>query len=65
MNNEIELKPCPFCGEAAKLETITDIFHHTTYMVVCGNDRCLCHPSSDMFEKSAEAVAAWNRRAGA
>ena len=65
MNNEIELKPCPFCGEAAKLEPITDIFHHTTFMAVCGNDRCLCHPSSDVFEKSAEAVAAWNRRAGA
>jgi Lar family restriction alleviation protein len=59
---EEELKPCPFCGKAAKVETITDIFHHTTFMAVCGNDSCGCHPMTEPFEKSSEAVAAWNRR---
>ena len=60
--SEIELKPCPFCGKKAKVETITDIFHHSTFMVVCGNDGCGCHPMTDPFESRREAADAWNRR---
>lgn len=59
---ELELKPCPFCGAPAKVETITDIFHRTTFMAVCGNDDCWCHPASDPCEIRSEAVDAWNRR---
>ncbi|UVO19548.1 Lar family restriction alleviation protein [Stutzerimonas stutzeri] len=63
-----ELKPCPFCGSAAKLED-----HRTIWAVRCECGCCVLgarapEPESEMpadywarFEKSA--VDAWNRRA--
>ena len=62
--NTPKLKPCPFCGGKAKMETITDIFHRTTYTAVCGDDGCLVHPGSDLFDNPIEAAAAWNTRPG-
>ena len=62
MSDEIELKPCPFCGAKANIETITDIFHRTTFMAGCGNDDCGCRPMTDPLESRREAADAWNRR---
>ena len=62
--NTPELKPCPFCGAAANLETITDVFHRTAYMAVCGDDGCPVHPASDPFADPTEAATAWNTRPG-
>lgn len=62
--SEKELKPCPFCGEAAKLEVIDNEF----YYVSCEN----CGSSTSfgkVFEDGtatdsteAETLAAWNNR---
>ena len=77
MNNEFELKPCPFCGGEAKLMggnvyTIPEYGENDAYVgadievepswVECQN----CHAMGQTFDESDEdpenAVAAWNRR---
>lgn len=48
------LKPCPFCGHTAILNTSTDGKY---YWVSCTNDECgSCKPTKE------EAIDAWNKR---
>lgn len=48
------LKPCPFCGHAAILNTSTDGKY---YWASCTNDECSsCKPTKE------EAIDAWNKR---
>ena len=61
---EPELMPCPFCGGAAVLNTEYGF-------IACGNDSCFMtcsinwgNRAMDRVKTRAEAVAAWNRRAG-
>ena len=56
----IELKPCPFCGGDAKIETFkTAMEADARYRVRCGS--CWCQTDWEYW--SAEDVAtAWNRR---
>lgn len=52
-----ELKPCPFCGQTARLE-----FHPGSmnmYWVGCTNPHCNVVVYADDKEK---AIAQWNRR---
>lgn len=51
------LKPCPFCGEAAKLDTTGRL-----YMVYCFSTSCYVNPATKFFRRKVEAVKAWNRR---
>ena len=65
--NEVELKPCPFCGskEAPALVTIDgkekDGFINS-YCVVCYCWDWGCGASGGMYHSKEEAVEAWNRR---
>ena len=56
-----ELKPCPFCGNNAILET-RGYDHKRNYRVSC-NSVYHCGASQHWFDTMREAVAAWNRRA--
>ena len=58
MENDEELKPCPFCGgEACKM--IEEVTYSTPqYSVQCQN----CKFETLMFDYEAEAVSAWNSR---
>ena len=57
-----ELKPCPFCGSKAILETFTTAFEKVPrYRVRC--EKCFCQTNWDYFEAD-EVIEAWNRRVG-
>ena len=65
---EPELKPCPFCGGEAKIALFGyDCGHEGN--VICMSDTCpaMCRVDwgpRDICKTKAEAIAAWNRRAG-
>lgn len=51
--SEQELKPCPFCGAAAKMDT--DIIYQ---MVTCTD----CTANTGWWDSEAKAAEAWNQR---
>ena len=53
MNNDIKLKPCPFCGG----EAIIDGCDETLWIVICKE----CNASIGYKETEQEAIDAWNR----
>jgi len=68
----MELKPCPFCGGKAIMVTtggmaFMSVKHKDpdTHVVTCNNSECLVRPRllNKGYKTSADAVAAWNRRA--
>lgn len=57
-----ELKPCPFCGGKAVMQSFsTQREKCIRYRVIC--DKCGVENGWEHF-KSEEAAEAWNRRAG-
>ena len=50
-----KLKPCPFCGMDAG-----EVFNMGDFYVSC----CECEAQGPCRETKAEAIDAWNRRAG-
>lgn len=52
-----ELKPCPFCGSEASINSGTE-----DHYVVCRNDDCAAALIARSFASAEEAIAAWNRR---
>lgn len=59
-NEEIKLKPCPFCGGEPVLQE--HVFHgyRSTFGVVCLD--CCCE-TRQFYDTAREAAEAWNRRA--
>lgn len=66
MNNDIELKPCPFCNSCAgegqlvaenKKDSL-DARHGFWHIVRCWN----CSAQSPLCESSEEAIEKWNNR---
>lgn len=51
-----ELKPCPFCGETAKVLCIGKKY----YFVTCVN--IFCPSSTEGVSTKQEAIDQWNRR---
>ena len=59
-----ELKPCPFCGEDAKLISI-GLTHDPSFAIICDNNvDCWASfaPESAWYITKIGAVDAWNRR---
>ena len=58
--SEVELKPCPFCGEDGHLCKLND----NTYSVVCENNECFLNYASEILIVSSEkeAIKIWNER---
>lgn len=54
MNYELELKPCPFCGEKARI----DRYEHF-YRVLCTD----CPALTEWLYSEQEAINHWNTRA--
>lgn len=55
-----DLKPCPFCGGEARIETVNHDYG-VTYSVGCfGSGRC--GASFTLFDHRNDAIATWNRR---
>lgn len=52
-----ELKPCPFCGQRAKIVRFCD---HDSYQIRCTNK--LCNVAT-VFDDEAAVIAVWNKRA--
>jgi hypothetical protein len=74
-NDEIELKPCPFCGGPAEIRKSRQCVDYEGESMVyevsicCSEEnRCFCHPSTDGFQgetygRALEGAAKeWNRR---
>jgi Lar family restriction alleviation protein len=55
--DEVELKPCPFCGSEQVTTAPDHEFGGTTWDVIC--KACGARVSSDLEE---QAIAAWNTR---
>lgn len=59
-DNEIKLKPCPFCGGEATLYVGNfDVVRCVTPCKIV----CLCGVSTGVCRTKEEAIEAWNRRA--
>ena len=56
-----ELKPCPFCGDEAWLESHASIFRSEVgHRVECRGE---CHAMTCYYHDKQEAIEAWNKRA--
>ena len=60
-----ELKPCPFCGGAAEMSTVTWFMNtKKEYKVFCkSGTKCPGMPGTRGYDTEREAAAAWNTRA--
>jgi hypothetical protein len=64
--NEIELKPCPFCGCEAVIDEISsyDELRDIDYTVECSDPVCVARECGNArFGAKEFAIEAWNRRA--
>ena len=62
-----ELKPCPFCGGDARLQTkkrYKDKRAFPEYRVIDTNTECCVFPVTRWCKTETEAVKAWERRNG-
>lgn len=57
------LRPCPFCGNAATVETSPWLAE--SVRIACGNDACGVQPKTEylLVRYAGELSAAWNGRA--
>lgn len=60
MNEETQLKPCPFCGGRAEM---AGHCNGMSFTAGCANPDCPVGPVTPYLGDEQEAIAAWNRRA--
>lgn len=61
MSEQFELKPCPFCGGEATINTWRDERRRLNPAAIKCWD---CEVETPVFDRIKQAVEAWNRRAG-
>lgn len=57
--NNIELKPCPFCGEEAVMFDTGDYWDKPLYRVIT---KCSCCMQAKFYETPQKAAEHWNNR---
>jgi len=60
MSEEIELKPCPFCGKTDALEL--DYIYEGITQIICNSLKDGCGASSGGYESEEETREVWNTR---
>lgn len=58
----MELKECPFCGKAGKIEKKEYAFLGVSFIPHCSNDSCLMFTARKEYKTEDGAKKAWNRR---
>ena len=70
--SEIKLKPCPFCGGEAYIDTFIErgdgygkyASWYEVYTVCCVNELCHYRPQTERYASTIETAAEmWNKRA--
>lgn len=64
--DELELKPCPFCGESEPVRMMVRAGKdgwRNRYFILCEYDNGGCGASSGWYHSKEEALESWNRRA--
>lgn len=57
MEQKIKLKPCPFCGAEAVMDTIKPHYYEGETFIECTGCTCAIAEKTEH-----EAIEAWNRR---
>ena len=60
-----ELKPCPFCGGGANLNSDTNGLNQKIFWVECAMTKSICKviPTTWRYKTKEDAIEAWNERA--
>lgn len=58
-NEEIKLKPCPFCGAMPRIDKNQSTMK---YWIQCDNPKCKINPCTDMHINLSVITREWNRR---
>jgi Lar family restriction alleviation protein len=58
--NDIELKPCPFCGSKAKIITVGIHGYNEQFVIHCMN----CYAETTQYAALSFVIEAWNKRVG-
>lgn len=58
----IPLAPCPFCGRAPQIITVTNGLGWHRFEVACYCGASITEPTTDGFYTPDQAAEAWNRR---
>lgn len=61
--NTPELKPCPFCGSKAMVDSMYRHGKETLYQVTCSWEGCQLQPMTEWYKDKGVVERAWNRRA--
>ncbi|MDO4585652.1 MAG: Lar family restriction alleviation protein [Planctomycetia bacterium] len=65
-NFDVDLRPCPFCGQPA--EVLTDslpVTDRTRFAVICQNRDCKAIARTPWYKTKTYALKIWNTRNGA
>ncbi len=58
--SEIKLKPCPFCGKAARIHSRVNKNGIRVFVAECKNQGCLS--KSNWYDDPQRAAQSWNGR---
>lgn len=62
--DQAKLRPCPFCGGAARVVRMHDRYPSHICQIACSNGKCAVGPRTVVMD-TERAVIEWNSRPGA